>query len=300
VERGFGARLRGEVGEHLVPCVGVYDVLSATIAGRRFGALFMSGFGFAASHYGLPDVGFIAWPDMVAYVQRIRSALPQHHLLVDVDDGYCDVEVACHVVRELEAVGASGVVLDDQRRPHRCGHLEGKQILELDEYVAKLERVLASRRDLVVVARTDATDPDEILRRVQAFERAGADVVLADGLSALDQVGAIRDAVRCPIAFNQIAGGKSGALAMADMAGAGVSLAIYSTPGLFAAQAAVEDAMDALAASGRMDVSGRVDLAACNRLLHENMSRTVAPPDAAAGQGDRPQAIAARAAGRGK
>lgn len=301
MEPGFGARLRAEVSEHLVPCVGVYDVLSATIAARRFGALFMSGFGFAASHYGLPDVGFIAWPDMLAYVRRIRAVLPQHHLLVDIDDGYCDVEVACHVVRELEAAGASGVVLDDQRRPHRCGHLEGKQVLELDEYVAKLERVLASRRELFVVARTDATDPTEILRRVRAFEHAGADAVLADGLSALEHVAAIRAAVRCPIAFNQIAGGKSGALPMADMAAAGVSVAIYSTPGLFAAQAAVEDAMDALAASGRMDVSGRVDLAACNRLLHENLSRTVAPPETAAAEGGaRPQASAARAAGRGK
>ena len=61
-----------------------------------------------------------------------------HHLLVDIDDGYCDPEVACHVVSVLEASGASGVVLEDQKRPRRCGHFDGKQIMELDEYLAKI------------------------------------------------------------------------------------------------------------------------------------------------------------------
>jgi hypothetical protein len=75
---------------------------------------FISGYGFAASHYGLPDIGFISWTDIVDLVHRIRTVLPEHYLLVDIDDGYADVEVACHVVSLLESVGASGVVLEDQ------------------------------------------------------------------------------------------------------------------------------------------------------------------------------------------
>jgi 2-methylisocitrate lyase-like PEP mutase family enzyme len=218
---------------------------------------------------------------VVAFVRRLRSVLPRHHLLVDIDDGYVDVEVACHVVRELHAAGASGVVLEDQRRPRRCGHLDGKQVLELDEFLPKLERVLAARGDLFVVARTDASGADEVLRRVTAFERAGADAVLADGLRGLDDIERIRSAVDCPIAFNQIAGGKSVALSMDEMAAAGVRVAIYSTPALFAAQQAVEDALDALATSGRLDARARVDLAACNRVLDANLAGTVAPPSAA-------------------
>ena len=156
-----GQRMRDALAKSdIVPFIGVYDVFSATVAGRQFDALFVSGFGFAASFYGLPDVGFITWSDIVAYVQRIRTVLPTHHLLVDIDDGYCDPEVACHVVSLLEASGASGVVLEDQKRPRRCGHFEGKQIMELDEYLAKLRQVLATRRDLFVVARTDSSDPD--------------------------------------------------------------------------------------------------------------------------------------------
>src|SRR5262245_58193425 len=157
-----GRRLRAALkGRAPIPFIGIYDVFSATLAARHFDALFVSWFGFAASQYGMPDIGFIAWSDMVACVQRLRAVLPAPHLLVDIDDGYGDVEVACHVVRLLESVGASGVVLEDQKRPRRCGHLDGKQLLELDEFRARLRLVLAARRDLVVVARTDATDPTD-------------------------------------------------------------------------------------------------------------------------------------------
>lgn len=278
MQHDAGSRLRANVAQRLVPCIGIYDVFSASVAARRFDALFVSGFGFAASHYGMPDVGFIAWPDVVSFVRRLRAVLPRHHLLVDIDDGYVDVDVACHVVRELHAAGASGVVLEDQRRPRRCGHLDGKQVLELDEFLPKLERVLAARGDLFVVARTDASGPDEVIRRLTAFEKAGADAVLADGLRGKEDIRRIRAAVRCPVAFNQIAGGKSVPLSMAEMAAEGVGVAIYSTPCLFAAQQAMEDALDVLDASGRLDAHGRVDLTACNRVLSENLAGDVRLP----------------------
>jgi 2-methylisocitrate lyase-like PEP mutase family enzyme len=184
-----GNRMRAAVQQgQIKPFIGVYDVFSASLAGRHYDALFLSGFGFAASFYGLPDIGFITWSDMISYVQRIRTVLPAHHLLVDIDDGYTDPDVACHVVSVLEASGASGVVLEDQKRPRRCGHFEGKQIMDLDEYIAKLRQVLATRRDLFVIARTDSSDPADIERRVLAFVEAGADAVLVDGLTSLDGI----------------------------------------------------------------------------------------------------------------
>ena len=166
-----GNRMRAAVRQgQIKPFIGVYDVFSAALAGRHYDALFLSGFGFAASFYGLPDIGFITWSDMVSYVQRVRTVLPAHHLLVDIDDGYTDPDVACHVVSVLEASGASGVVLEDQKRPRRCGHFDGKQIMDLDEYLAKLRQVLATRRDLFVIARTDSSDPADIERRVARHE----------------------------------------------------------------------------------------------------------------------------------
>lgn len=269
-----GSRLRRAIAEHdITPFIGVYDVFSASVAGKHFDALFISGFGFAASFYGLPDIGFIAWSDMVSYVQRIRTILPSHHLLVDIDDGYSDPEVACHVVSLLEAAGASGVVLEDQRRPRRCGHFEGKQILELEEYLAKLRQVLGARRDLFVVARTDSSDPSDVERRVRSFAEAGADAVLADSIKSLDTLRQLHPAVNAPLCFNQIAGGKSPACTLTELKEAGARLAIYSTPCLFPVQAAIEDAMRDLSTTDGSLASSRIGVKECNQILSENLAR---------------------------
>ncbi|MGH3512058.1 MAG: isocitrate lyase/PEP mutase family protein [Pseudonocardiaceae bacterium] len=187
----------------ITPLIGVFDMLSASLAVQHYDGKFVSGFGFAASYYGLPDIGFIAWPDMVNFVQRLRVASPQQHLLVDIDDGYVDPEVACHVAKHLERIGASGVILEDQKRPRRCGHVEGKQILALEEYLEKLNLVLETREDLLVVARTDATEESDKLEDL------------------------------------------------------GVNVAIYSTPCLFAAQTAIENALLKLRAKRRPTTRGQ-------------------------------------------
>ena len=273
-----GARMREAVQrQEIVAFIGAYDVFSATLAGRHFDALFVSGFGFAASYYGLPDVGFITWSDIVSYVQRIRTVLPAHHLLVDIDDGYGDPEVACHVISVLEASGASGVILEDQKRPRRCGHFEGKQIMALDEYLAKLREVLSSRRDLFVIARTDSADPDDVARRVQAFAEAGADAVLADGLPSLETVRQLAKTVQKPFCFNQIAGGKSPTCTLGELREAGVKIAIYSTPCLFPVQAAIEKALgDLREVDGSLSASP-IGLKHCTKVLSENLARRSAP-----------------------
>lgn len=257
----------------ILPFIGIYDVFSASMAGRHFDSLFVSGFGFAASHYGLPDIGFITWTDIVAFVQRLRTVMPSHNLLVDIDDGYCDPEVACHVVSVLEAAGASGVVLEDQKRPRRCGHFEGKQIMALDEYLEKLRAVLAVRKDMVVIARTDSSDLEDIAHRVEAFALAGADAVLVDGLASLDTVRQLSRRIDRPFCFNQIAGGKSPACTQNELSEAGVSLVIYSTPCLFAAQAAIEDAMVALKARDGTLAGSVIGVKDCTRILNDNLAR---------------------------
>ena len=269
-----GKRLRQAMAASpVLPFIGVYDVFSASIAGNHYDNLFVSGFGFAASRYGLPDVGFIAWPDIVDFVQRLNTVLPRHNLLVDIDDGYCDPEVACHVVSVLEKAGAAGVVLEDQKRPRRCGHFDGKQIMDLDEYLAKLRDVLATRRDMLVIARTDTTDPEDMVRRVLAFAEAGADAVLIDGLPNLDVVREISARVSKPFAFNQIAGGKSPAYTQSELQQAGVSMIIYSTPCLFAAQTAIESALtDLQAADGKL-AANSISVGDCNNLLKANLAR---------------------------
>ncbi|MFJ4778071.1 oxaloacetate decarboxylase [Streptomyces sp. NPDC088762] len=275
----YGNLLREQIAKPgTTPLIGVYDMYSASVAAGHYDGMFVSGFGFAASYYGLPDIGFIAWPDMVAFVQRLRGAFPRHHLLVDIDDGYVDPEVACHVVQCLERSGASGVILEDQKRPRRCGHADGKLVLPLEEYLEKLEMVLATRKDMVVVARTDATEEADILRRAEALAATDADVVLVDGVRSSEWIKRIRKVVDGkPLLFNQIAGGKSPRLSLSELTDLGVDVAIYSTPCLFAAHRAMDTALAELRlADGRLPAAENgeeIGVAEATRLLAKNITR---------------------------
>ena len=276
-ELNYPERLRLQIrNDGIVPLIGVYDVFSASIAARHFNGLFLSGFSFAASFYGLPDIGFISWSDITSLAQRIRHLLPHHHIVVDIDDGYCDADVACHVVGLLEQMGISGVVLEDQKRPRRCGHLGGKQILELDVFMEKLERVLNHRRHLYIIARTDAVEPDEVMRRVVAFNATTADAILVDGISDIAIISEIAALTTKPLVFNQIYGGKSPALSLTQLKALGISLVNYSTPCITAAQSAMFSALQKLKQQDGLlteDLAPGVALTECNNLLNENMRR---------------------------
>ncbi|MFJ4653365.1 oxaloacetate decarboxylase [Nocardia sp. NPDC088792] len=272
-----GTALRTEIqSDEITALIGIFDMYSASLAAQQYDGMFVSGFGFAASHYGLPDIGFIAWPDMVDFVQRLRVAFPDQHLLVDIDDGYVDTEVACHVVTHLERIGASGVILEDQQRPRRCGHVSGKQILPFDEYLDKLNRVLDTRTDMVVVARTDATEESEILYRAAALSDTDADVLLVDGVRSVEWIRRIRSVIGDkPLLFNQIAGGLSPRLSLTELEDLGVNVAIYSTPCLFAAHTAITDALTELRANdGRLPESdpSQVGVGTSLALLERNLA----------------------------
>jgi len=268
-----GDRLRTDLQRReIIPLVAAYDVFSASIAARYFDGILISGFSFPASYYGLPDVGRTAWSEIAAFVQRVRSILPAHHVVVDVDDGYADAQAACHAVKQLEALGTTGVVLQDQQRSRKYGHPDGEQIIKLDSFVDTLRRVLDARKELFVVARTAATDPDEAVRRAHSFAAAGADAVLLEGVRDLGLLRSLRDQVECHLVFNQIAGGTSPPATLNQLSSAGVSLVYYSTPRMFAAHDADDAAMSALTrGDGRLPATrpADVDVTRCTRRLSQ-------------------------------
>src|SRR4030042_1756672 len=178
----FRQRIRKK---RLLPLIGVYDVFSAMIVSESFEGVFCSGYGFAASAYGLPDVGYVNWRDMTDFATKIRHAIPTTHILVDVDDGFGDEVVAANTIRILESNGLSAVMMEDQKRPRRCGHFEGKEILPVEEYLVKLSKVIDTRQTIFVIARTDATDPAEGIERAVRYAEAGADGGLGGGLRDL-------------------------------------------------------------------------------------------------------------------
>jgi len=278
----FGQHLRDTLQTtDIMPFIGAYDVFSSSIVAEHDDGLFLSGFSFAASHYGLPDIGFITWSDLVAFTHRVRTVLPHHHLLVDIDDGHGDAETTCHVVSLLESVGTSGVVIEDQKRPRQCRHFPGKQFLKPEEFVSKLKRVLATRKTLFVVARTDATNLHDRIARAHAYAEAGADAVLIEALPDLGFFQHLHSQIDRPLMVNQIAGGQSPSWSLRELHEAGVSLVNYSAPCLFATHVAIANTMRTLKEQGGIlppSGAGESSIQECTALLYNNLNRRDTQP----------------------
>jgi len=271
-----GQLLREEISgaSDVEPFLGIYDCHSARIAARHSSNLFLSGFGFSASYYGLPDVGYVSWSDMVGTAWRIRQLLPGQKLLVDIDDGYVDVHTACHVARQMERMGVAMVMLEDQARPRRCGHVDGKQLLPLADYLEKLNAVLACRDEMCVLARTDASGSD-IYRRVDAMSKTDADAILVDGIDSVDTLVRVLGCTGKPLLFNQIAGGKSPRISISELRRLGVKMVQYSTPMLFAAHFAMGRALQTLLENDGLisydPTRGDIGVTECTMFLEEGI-----------------------------
>jgi 2,3-dimethylmalate lyase len=171
---------------------GVYDGLTARVAGSvGFDALYMTGFGTAAS-LGLPDVGLATLTEMAANVARVveASGLP---VIADADTGYGNPLNVQRTVRAYERAGAAALHLEDQVFPKKCGFFEGKRVIPAAEHVQKIKAALDARADdgFVIIARTDAlavTGWDDVVDRVHAYRDAGADAVFVDGIRTRDDL----------------------------------------------------------------------------------------------------------------
>lgn len=263
----FRQRIRTK---QVLPLIGVYDVFSAQIAATRFEGVFCSGYSYAASAYGLPDVGYVNWRDMTDFATKIRHAIPHTHILVDVDDGFGDEVVAANTIRVLESNGLSAVMMEDQKRPRRCGHFEGKEILPVSEYLTKLARVLQTRVSIFVIARTDASDPSEGIERAVAYAEAGADAVMVEAIRDLETISKLRSHISVPIMVNQLHGGKSPNWRFDEIEDAGGSIVICSTPCLFAAQHGIERYLDMMLELKCLPSQGTATMADCARVLNGN------------------------------
>src|SRR5262249_30044314 len=134
--------------------------------------VFIGGFGTSASLLGLPDVGFLTLTEMADAIRRMaqRVGIP---VVADGDTGHGDLHNVARTVREFEAAGAAGVLLEDQAAPKRCGHFQGKQVIPVEEMCLKLQAALDARRDpdFVIIARTDARAVEDIDSAIQRVNR---------------------------------------------------------------------------------------------------------------------------------
>ena len=234
---------------------GAYDCITArTIAQAGFEAVYMTGAGTAAT-LGYPDYGLITMSEMAENAGRLASAVAVP-VIADADTGYGNELNTTRTVREYERRGVAGLHIEDQGFPKKCGHLDNKVVVPLDDYLAKVGAAVAARQnpDFVIIARTDARAVlgfEEAIRRANAALKAGADLAFVEAPQTLDEVLAVPRLVNGPCLLNVVWRGKTPDIAFEEAQRAGYKLAIV--PGLlFKAVIGVCDAMLAeLKARGR-------------------------------------------------
>jgi 2-methylisocitrate lyase-like PEP mutase family enzyme len=228
--RGLLARPQG------LELPGCFDVWSAMLLERAgFEAVFLSGYGVAASFLGNPDIGLTSLVETALMTKNVTRAL-HVPLVVDADNGYGNEDNVVRTVQELEAAGAAAMILEDQVFPKRCGHAAGKAVIPIEQYMRKLESALAARQTpMVVVARTDALSMDEGIARARRFHAAGADVTLVDGLPSADALRLVGEQVPGHKVINLIHGGKTPLIPSDDLHNLGFKIVLYSTPALYTA-----------------------------------------------------------------
>ena len=221
---------------------GAYDALSARlIAQAGFPAVYMTGFGTSASVLGEPDVGLLTMSEMVSRAAALAVVAGDVPLIADADTGYGNPLNVRRTVREYERAGVAGLHIEDQVWPKKCGHMEGKQIIPMEEMVQKVRAAVDARQgpDFVIIARTDAnavTGLEDALRRGQAYRQAGADVIFIEAPRSLEELRAIGQALRgTPLLFNWAESGKTPLLSLSEIQALGFTLVIFPVSLLFAA-----------------------------------------------------------------
>jgi 2-methylisocitrate lyase-like PEP mutase family enzyme len=218
----------------MITAPGAYDGLTARLIEQAgFAAVYMTGAGTAAS-LGYPDFGLVTMSEMVANARRIAAAVALP-VIADADTGYGNELNVVRTVREYEASGVSGIHIEDQGFPKKCGHLDDKEIVAREDFLAKIRAAAAARRtaDFLIIARTDARAVagfDEAIARANAALDAGAEMAFIEAPQTLDEVAAVPRLVKGPCLLNLVYGGKTPDLALDEAERMGYKLAIL--PGL--------------------------------------------------------------------
>ena len=239
----------------MIVAPGAYDCITArTIAQTGFSAVYMTGAGTAAT-LGYPDYGLVTMSEMADNAGRIANCVDVP-VIADADTGYGNELNTTRTVREYERRGVAGLHVEDQGFPKKCGHLDNKVIVPLDEYLAKIRAAVAARHnpDFLIIARTDSRAPlgfEEAIRRANASLAAGADMAFVEAPQTVEEVASVPKLVKGPCLFNNVWRGKSPDIAFDDAQRMGYKVTIV--PGmLFKAVIGVCDAtLKEMKAKGR-------------------------------------------------
>ncbi|WP_101845316.1 methylisocitrate lyase [Halobacillus sp. Marseille-P3879] len=228
--------------QELLKIPGAHDGMSAKIARDiGFKAIYLSGAAYTASR-ALPDLGLIYSNEMAEKAQELirASDLP---LLVDIDTGYGGVINVARAAREMVEAGVAAVQIEDQLLPKKCGHLNGKRLIDPEEMMQKIRTIKEVAPTLVIVARTDAKSVEgmkKAIERANQYTEAGADAIFPEALTSEEDFRQASEAIKAPLLANMTEFGKTPYFTGEDFRSFGMEMVIYPVTSLRAAAKAYE------------------------------------------------------------
>lgn len=224
-----------------VAAPGAHDGLSAVLARRAgFEALYLSGAALSAS-MALPDLGLITLEDVAGRAREIvrASDLP---LIVDCDTGFGEALNVMHAVRCLEEVGAACMQIEDQQFPKKCGHLNDKRLIPVEDMCRKVAAARAAATDLVICARTDAaaSSLDDAIMRAKRYAEAGAGLIFVEALTSPDHIRRVRAEIKAPLLANMTEFGRTPQLSLREWRDFGYEVVIFPVSEFRIAARAIE------------------------------------------------------------
>ncbi len=234
---------------------GAYDCVLARLVERAgFPGVYMTG-GGTSGGYGFPDYGLVTMTEMVQNASRIAGIL-KVPLIADADTGFGNELNVIRTVREFERVGVAGIHIEDQVFPKKCGHLAGKEVIALDDYIVKIRAAVEAKDDpdFLIIARTDCRSVlgfEEAVRRANAALDAGADMAFLEAPETLEEIMSVPKLVKGPCLLNVVRGGKSPDVDLKDVRQAGYKIAIVPTLLTFSVIGVCEQVLEELKRTDR-------------------------------------------------
>ncbi len=248
-------QILAEPGAVAVP--GVYSALTARLAEQvGFPVLYATGAGLANNTLGLADVGLLSMKEVLDQINYIVNAVSVP-LIADADTGYGNALNVFRTVKEFEKAGVAAIQIEDQVMPKRCGHFAGKQVVGIQEMLARVRAAVDARVDsnLVIIARTDARAPfgiQEAIERAERYIEAGADMTFVEAPRTRDELDLVGSRLcgRAPQLVNLMEGGATPLYELADLERMGFKLVLYANSALRAGLAAMRDVLTHLRKNG--------------------------------------------------
>jgi methylisocitrate lyase len=231
---------------------GVFNPFTALLAEKvGFKVVYLSG-GALTSSFGLPDIGLISLEELVYMVKKIRevTSIP---MIVDADTGFGEAINVYRTVKLLEGAGADAIQIEDQQMPKKCGHLDGKEVVDRRTMISKIKAAVRARKEALIIARVDSRDVigiDDAIERAKAYLEAGADVIFPEALHSKEEFERFAREVKAPLLANMTEFGKTPFITAEEFKAMGYTYVIFPVTIFRVAAKAMKEALEVLMMEG--------------------------------------------------